>query len=412
MSLVFAFVFLSTVQLMYNSNPVLFPTSVAENGTAVSQNCDKCTVNSEVYKEYTRNHDIIPPVHANLVLSYFSGKLDVNLFNIFVRSLRSTGCKATVVVMIHGFVPTKQAQTVAEVYDVQLLPVHPSLMKDIPWSNDGAVFRFRAWNRFLQENQHKFCHVLNADMDVYFQSDPFICFFGPKCITNSSILHSFAENPALRIGDCPTHTNWYVNDCGKMDGPKYFTLHREKMRICSGFSIGTVHAYLIYLAKMEAFIFQTDGKCNDQPIHNILIWGNLLSDIRSVHVWDYFLGPVKTIDAGYIQDEFGRIINDHGLPYCVVHQFKEDRNGFFVEGLKHQFPLHGEARRVHHEDTRFPNCTHEECKGRQVHSSVNLMIQQNIVGGWRGTLPSVRRILQPIGPVPNLTDPHGYTLLQ
>jgi len=125
------------------------------------------------------------------------------------------------------------------------------------------------------------------------------------------------------------------------------------MRICSGFTIGTVQAHLIYLQSMEQKLRQSGaGGCNDQAVHNILIWGDLLRGV-DVFVWDYFRGPVKTLDVGYLQDEFGRIINDDGLPYCVVHQYKADRNAQFFQGLTSKFPLHRRAERVHLEDTRF-----------------------------------------------------------
>ena len=360
-----------------------------------------------------------PHVHSrdlqreNLVLSYFSGKFDLQLFNIFVRSLRATGSSAVIVVMIHGFEPSDKAKALAEVFEAQLLPVPESLLEGIPWSNDGMVFRFRAWNWFLRNYQHKYCHVLNADMDVYFQTDPFACFFGMDCNHKANILHSFAENPALRIGACPVHRNWYKNDCQQIGGEKYFEEHRDRMRICSGFSIGTVRAYLVYLQMMEDHISQTKGQCNDQPIHNILIWGNLLKGIETVHVWDYFSGPVKTIDSGYIEDEFGRILNERGLPYCVAHQFEESRNPQFVQKLKGMFPLQEYPKRVHFEDIRYPVCAHSECKGIRVHSSVDLMIEQNISGGWRGPLPPLQRKSNPQGPLPEREDlnGHGYLLV-
>ena len=348
----------------------------------------------------------------NLVLSYFSGKFDFELFNIFVRSLRATGSSAAIVVMIYGFEPSDQAKALAEVYNAQLLPVPESLLKDVPWANDGAIFRFRAWNWYLQNNHQKFCHVLNADMDVYFQTDPFACFFGVQCNRNENVLHSFAENPALTIGACPVHRNWYVNDCKSMGGQRYFQEHRHRLRICSGFSIGTTRAYLVYLKMMEEHIFLTRGQCNDQPIHNILIWGQLLKQIDSVYVWDYFSGPVKTIDSGYIQDEFGRVINEKGLPYCVVHQFKKSRNPRFFQKLEQIFPLHNSISRVHFEDTRFSVCNHDECKGMRVHSSVNRMIEQNMSGGWRGPLPLIQRILTPQGPLPSVQNSNAYSYLE
>jgi hypothetical protein len=414
----FSGMFLTYMLLMWTAGQSFHKIpSVAGQHTVMTRHCD-CTTNVTSSTEHLREKTLLPQQsiasvpqeqaqqsQENLVLSYFSGKFDMTLFNIFVRSLRGTGCTARVVVMIHGFNPSQQAKALADVFDVQLVPVNPSLMQDIPWSNEHYLFRFHAWNHFLRENHGKFCHVLNADVDVLFQADPFLCFFGRECNPGNSVLHTFSENPVLRIGACPVHRSWYMNDCVLMDGPKYFTEHQDNTRICAGFTIGTVRAYQTYLGMMEKYMFQTSGKCNDQGMHNILVWGNLLTEIGSVYVWDYFKGPVKTVDVGYVQDEFGRIINDNGLPYCVVHQFKEDRNGQFVANLKHRFPLHAETARVHFEDTRFAECTHADCKGVRVHNSAQLMIEQKLIGGWRGPLPEMHRVLNPIGPLPK----HGLT---
>ena len=72
-----------------------------------------------------------------------------------------------------------------------------------------------------------------------------------------------------------------------------------------------------------------------------------------------------------------------------------------MANLKHRFPLHPETTRVHFEDTRFPECTHADCKGARVHKSAQLMIEQKLIGGWRGPLPEMHRVLNPIGPLPN-----------
>ena len=362
-------------------------------------NCQNSTITTARSEYQSHTTKSMQYAGKNLVLGYFSGKFEIQLFNFFVRSLRATGSTADIVVIIHGFKPSEQAYTLAEVYNAVLLPVPDSLLENITWSRDGALFRFRAWNWYLQAHQQKYCHVLNADMDVYFQTDPFSCFFGHECDNNANVFHSFSENPALRIGTCRVHRNWYVNDCHAINGNQYFIEHSDKTRICSGFSIGTTSAYLIYLRTMEEYIFKTAGSCNDQPIHNILIWGNLLKDINTVYVWDYFTGPVKTIDVGYIMDDFGRVINENGLPYCVIHQFKADRNPY-VKVLNGLFPLHTAKRRVHFEDTRFPVCDRKECKGLRVHSSVDLMIEQKIDGAWRGPLPTIVNVMNPEGVLP------------
>jgi hypothetical protein len=89
----------------------------------------------------------------------------------------------------------------------------------------------------VEENHQKFCHILNADMDVYFQTDPFSCFFGMSCNNSDSVRHVFAENPSYRIGTCPVHQMWYQNDCNGL-GRQYIEAHREKERICASITVG------------------------------------------------------------------------------------------------------------------------------------------------------------------------------
>lgn len=43
-------------------------------------------------------------------------------------------------------------------------------------------------------------------------------------------------------------------------------------------------------------------------------------------VYDQFGGPVKNMDVGYIVDAWGYIYNEQGNKYCVLHQFRAQRN--------------------------------------------------------------------------------------
>ena len=344
----------------------------------------------------------------NLVLSYASGSLDVELFNVFLRSLRATGSDADVVVMIDQLIPSEDVKLLAQTYDAKLLQVDTALTSSVPWSRNAVLFRFLVWRDFLTKHRSKYCYVLNSDLDVYFQSDPFLCFFGRHCDSKLSALHGFGENPALRIGDCPIHSKWYVHDCVALGGEVKFAEQRHRERICAGFTIGTAQAHLVYLNTMSSLISAGKGTCNDQAIHNMIFWGDSMPQIRQVYVWDYFRGPVKTLDSGFIRDEFGRITNELGAPYCVVHQFKGDRNPKFLKHLRELFPLHECSQRVHFEDIRFAPCEADECRGEMVHSSVMLMIAQNITGGWRGTMPTLQRSTHKVGPLPSQANPSSY----
>jgi len=343
----------------------------------------------------------------DLVLSYYSGQeIPLELFNIFIRSLRSTGCRATVVFLIHGFQPSQTVLALSETFDVRLFPVPQAMLESVPWSDSSVLFRFRAWLWFLEQNYALYRYVLNADLDVYFQTDPFACFFGDSRVNEiGSVLHVFSENPAVLIGECSVHKRWYENDCDGL-GLRLFESHRHRERICAGFTIGDIHGHRAYLAKMTEFVNPT---CNDQAIHNMMIWENMLNPvIDHVYIWDYFEGPVKTIDVGYLQDEFGRVINEKGLPYCVVHQFKPGRNANFVEGLNKLFPIHEKPARtsVIFDQHDGITCAVDECKGLRVHPSTQFMIDKQIRKAWWGPEPQLKRMWMPRG-----LKTQGYALI-
>jgi len=350
-------------------------------------------------EKFYGSHGVVPRAlvdvatqKPNLVLTYAGGSLDIKLFNIFLRSLRATGSSAVVIVFVADFVPSKQADLLASVYGAKFLRVDPSLRKRVAWYGKPVMFRFHIWRSYLNEHVRDYCNVLNTDLDVYFQRDPFECFFSQECHLDSESLHVFAENPVFTLATCPQHKSWYLESCQAIDGASKLAQHGNREIICAGFTIGSAKAHLAYLNQMDSTIERTNGICNDQAIHNMLVWGNVLNNGIKVYVWDYFRGPVKTIDTGYIRDELGHIVNERGLPYCVVHQFKEDRSGIFFQELMTKFPLYSIPERLHMEDTRFPVCTRVECHGLRVHTNVQRMIDMNITAGWRGELPAMQRM--------------------
>ena len=121
----------------------------------------------------------------------------------------------------------------------------------------------------------------------------------------------------------------------------------------------------------------------------MLAWQHQFSD-ADVKVWDYWDGPVKHMDVGYLSDNYGRIINEQGLPYCVIHQFKPERNMAFVQELKNQpYQLRDTPSRRLFEDTRYKKCEHPVCQGKHVHPAMLLMIEKNITGGFWGDIPDI-----------------------
>ena len=99
---------------------------------------------------------------------------------------------------------------------------------------------------------------------------------------------------------------------------------------------------------------------------------------------------MKNMDVGYLSDKYGRIINEQGLPYCIIHHFKPDRNAAFLHELQNQpFELRETPLRQTLEDTRFDKCEHSICHGKRVHPATLLMIERNITRGFWGDIPHI-----------------------
>jgi len=302
------------------------------------------------------------------------------LFNIFIRSLRATGSQCKCVVITVDFQPNQFHKDFARHYDVEFVP--SSTVR----TQHHLYHRFSEWDLYMQKHGHEYDFVINCDYDVFFQIEPFQFFFSKEINPIShQYLHVFGENPIRTIGECPFHKTWY-QECASLNGPVLLGEHASRPRICAGFTIGTTRSHQLYLKRMTLELKRST--CNDQGIHNMLIWSNSFQDFN-VYVWDYWDGPVKHTDVGFLRDQYGTIMNEQGLPYCVIHQFKFDRNSAFLNELVQFYALHGAPYRFVLEDTRFPVCTHPSCNGKRVHRDALIMIAENMTKGFWGEIPRI-----------------------
>jgi len=320
-----------------------------------------------------------------LVLTYAENELDVEQFSLFVRSLRATGSRCACVVVIKNVILSQAALSIGDTFNVQFVPATHRQEESFP----AVMGRFIHWEHYLMNNRDEYAFIINCDYDIFFQLDPFEFFFGNRNAVrgqnDKDSLHVFAENPVTLIGDCAHHKVWYC-ECDSLGGSSLFELHKNYPRICAGISIGTTLAHKIYLQRMVEEIRRT--RCNDQGIHNMLLWQNSFRAV-DVYVWDDWDGPVKPLDVGYLRDQFGRVLNEQGFPYCVIHQFKPDRNAHFMSELKKHFVLYEAPTRIVFEDTRFEPCDHHVCQGKRVHVAALSMIKQNMTKGFWGDIPNI-----------------------
>jgi hypothetical protein len=322
-----------------------------------------------------------PKSRRGLVLSYAGNNLELEGFSLFARSLRATNSKCAVVVITKNFNPSRDHVEISKQFDVQFVPA-VDLIASQP--HDHVLQRFFHWHHYLRKYGHLFDFVINCDWDVFFQIEPFDFFFGfHSPVHSNQSLHVFAENPIVSIGDCPIHSSWY-RECPLMNGTSLLAEHAGLPRICAGITIGTRFAHQLYLERMVLELERTG--CNDQGIHNMVLWRNSFP-LFDVLVWDNWDGPVKHMDVGYIRDQYGRVLNEQGLPYCVLHQFRRGRNPTFVDELTSLLarPM---MQRIAFEDTRFEVCTLAPCRGKKLHVHGLLMIKKNVTKGFWGDLPT------------------------
>ena len=346
-------------------------------GTEILHSKDASNSKEKIVQDYGILHQ--PPKNVmsrtGLILTYAGTYFDVSLFNIFIRSLRATGSECKCVVIINNYAPDQQTIALAKHSNVEF--VKAAQLQGNENKYDHLLQRFFHWSRYINDNSHKFDFIVTCDYDI------------GDALHSNHTLHVFGENPVLPIGKCSVHKSWY-RDCPLLNGPTLLKAHGAYPRICAGFTIGTTQSYIVYLNRMADELRRT--RCNDQGIHNMLIWQNSFQQM-DVFVWDYWDGPVKHMDVGYLRDEYGRVLNEKGLPYCVIHQFKIGRSDAFVKELRNQaFALFERSERVLYEDTRFQICVRAECKGKQVHASTHLMIDQNTQKGFWGPVPKFKSL--------------------
>ena len=281
----------------------------------------------------------------NLLLTYVWGTMSQNddngaMLRSAVESYRRVATTPTdVVVMSHSFVANETWTSWAAANGVKFVSVPQSIMqrslafKRSMAENYFVTFRFVAYEYFLDDPSvlKKYQNVAVMDADVLFQQDP----FGSSCLGSlSPALHVFQENEAVMLHEDKLHKEW-IQGCPEIGGVKGDDIWKKVEsfgRICAGYTQGDTKSMLSYIRNMGIEV-DKPSLCNDQGIHNALIWTKALlsPDVPRIFVWNTFHGPLKTLDVGFYRDSYGMAYTDHGSPYCVLHQYNKNRSPDFVD---------------------------------------------------------------------------------
>lgn len=202
---------------------------------------------------------------------------------LFIRSLRATGCRAEVVFFIDArcadaFIPMATAYGGVRViaFDAEVLG------KAYHSSKPVVIYRFVLYEHFLrtQSGAGVYRRCLHVDLfDTYFQRDPF------AAVDLRGGLAVFAENPFVELGVCNYHRFWF-QQCRER-----FLLHRVYTvpRVCMGVVLGEYQPFLDFL---RLTLFRMLKYCNDQGVLNMLVWSGQYAEIMPVTVYTARRGPV------------------------------------------------------------------------------------------------------------------------
>ena len=176
------------------------------------------------------------------------------------------------------------------------------------------LHRFRLFSDFLAAADTPYEQVLMCDIrDVFFQLDPF------QELAVSEGLGVALEPEHLTIGACAIHARWLSDECLTYQQERVLDSIANKSRSCAGTTIGTHEAVAAYCEIMQQEARRTvhavsaeqarafsgrittfDGQqwwgwCNDQAMHNALLWSGRLEKRFPVTMYSAEKSPLATV---------------------------------------------------------------------------------------------------------------------
>jgi hypothetical protein len=179
-----------------------------------------------------------------------------------------------------------------------------------------STLRYLLYHRFLRSRPGEYRAIFLTDLrDVCFQSNPF-------ARGGLDQLRFFEEEPPHTVGSCPNNSRWIREFFGE-DALQELA---AQPIICSGTTLGDYASILDYLGKFILTFRQARSIMRvgaDQGIHNFLARTQLASAVtlcpnRESEVLTMGLMPRE---EKLPRNERGQLIDRHGVPYAVLHQF-------------------------------------------------------------------------------------------
>lgn len=267
-----------------------------------SHSCPRCRIPRESHAR-SSNRDVIM-----MMIAKKFGRIDLN-----IRSLRSTGCKARVIIFVDSALRVeKDFLSLTEDCGCEVDYINlTDQQKKAP-----HLARFQVYKQWLDKNIRDVDRVMHIDaFDTFFQHDPF----------NEGISHNALDIVLedKKIGDCPWNSNWLE----KCYGPKIRDELGRDVIACSGSIGGNAKLFkkllkiLVSLSKFK----QCWNPSIDQAHLNYLLYTGRL---ERAHI------PVKVhgCNSSFLTmtwcskkrreiDHTGLLLNPAGEEPALVHQY-------------------------------------------------------------------------------------------
>jgi hypothetical protein len=244
-----------------------------------------------------------------LILSAAAG-YNWQQLEIFVKSLRKNYSGKVLLILNN---PNIELINKLKNFDIDYLDT-----KIVP--SDSAQSRYKYYYDYLNDNKVYEQVLLTDSRDVLFQNNPFNFFY--KKDLNFFLEDEYIKNSSI-------NSEWIEKTTGKLSLENI----KDKKISCCGQVIGRHQSILNYCHIMRkniithkykpsirSFLFQKKMTGWDQGIHNYLVYSDIFNN---VDFYDNKNGDVATLalHKGLNFNNRGRLINQNGNEYSVIHQY-------------------------------------------------------------------------------------------
>lgn len=274
-------------------------------------NCSLCK-----YPNNTNHKSNSSP--RDLIMGLVYGTFPYNILTL-ARSIRSTGCNATIVY----FICENVTKIINAEYSNELINCGVTVIK-IPSFGvrtngiHGNLLRHKFFSLFLDVYEYMFDRVILLDLyDTYFQLDPFTNEFDED--------HVIFSQENMTIDRNEANTNWLKSLDPDYSPEKY----KGKRPICSGLFYGTVQNILTLYSMFQDFERWTwiGKKAQDQGPFNEMFYNKKFKDLVQPETKRLIVSATGHVFKNLPNDKEFVMYSDGVIPY-VIHQYDRKKESY------------------------------------------------------------------------------------